>query len=439
MKRDFVKILEDQREVLNKYLERDYIDRAQVARIEVDNPCAQIITGIRRCGKSSLCHLALKGSKVRFGYVDFDDEKLEGISSDDLNDILQAAYVVYGQFDHLFLDEVQDAPSWPLFVNRLLKGGMHLVITGSNSHMLSSELATHLTGRHIPIELTPFTFEEFRRYRRRSDPKTTRDFALARSDYEDYLTFGGFPEVYQQADVRFYFKALYDMIVRRDIVQRKNVRTPRLLSNVTKVAMENFATEVSCAKLARQLEVSSVHVVQNYLGYLEECFLVALVPLYGRKAWERTRIGKIYAVDVALATFFNGSNPGDDHRGRRLENLVYQQLRNLRERLDYSIYYLKEDRHEVDFLLEGGGRIKRLIQVSYDISNPKTRERELAALFAVGAKLNCTDLLLITDHENGEEKRGDLTVRIVDIVNWLLEAPKEQGPVPLGLKGRNGK
>lgn len=163
--RDYKKILAEQKlEIERMMAEPDIIDRAPAARIDIGSPVAQIVTGIRRCGKSILCRLALKRSERRFGYDDFDDEVLEGVVAGDLNDILEAALVVYGSFDVLYLDEVQDAPAWELFVNRLLRRRMHLVVTGSSSKLLFSDLATHLTGRFIQIELTPFTFTEYRRY-----------------------------------------------------------------------------------------------------------------------------------------------------------------------------------------------------------------------------------------------------------------------------------
>ncbi len=425
--RDYVKILRRQKANLERLLSQTgIIDRAQRGRIDVNSTLAQIVIGVRRCGKSVLCRMALKESGVNYGYIDFDDEPLRNVSADELNDVLEAAYVVYGPFEHLFLDEVQDVEAWQLFVNRLLRQGMHLVITGSNSHLLSSELATHLTGRHIPIELTPFTFEEHRRFLGRGEIVVTEDYAEARRDFLQYAQEGGFPEIYRQSDVKAYHKALYDSILVRDIMQRHEIRQTALFSNVAYTVMSNFACELSAAKMANQLQVKSVNLMQNFIRYMEEAYLIETIKLYGRKAWERTRLGKGYAIDMGLANYFTGFSAGDNRRGRTLENIVFLQLRNKRYELDYEIYYYKDRRHEIDFLCDRRGRIMKLVQVAYEISDEKTRERELSALFDMGGKFKCDDLLLVTDHDNEVVERDGHKVRIVDIVTWLLESAAEK-------------
>ena len=420
--RDYKKILGEQKlEIERLMAEPDIIDRAPAARIDIGSPVAQIVTGIRRCGKSVLCRLALKRSGRRFGYVDFDDEALEGVEAGDLNDILEAALVVYGPFDVLYLDEVQDVPAWELFVNRLLRRRMHLVVTGSNSKLLFSDLATHLTGRFIQIELTPFTFAEYRRYLGREGSGGTEWRAEARRDYETYFRNGGFPETLRISDKRGYFKALYDSILVRDVLRRHKVRSPKLLSDVAFIAMSNYGSEISALNLSNQLSAASATTIQNYLHFIEESRLVDLVPRFGRKAWEKTRLGKVYGADMGLLSYFTGSVSSEDGLGRRLENLVYLQLRSMRDAQDFTISYLRESDSEVDFLVERRGREYTLIQVSYDISSPKTRTRELSALFAAGEKLGCDDLVLVTDHEDGTETDGRRTVKIVNIVDWLLK------------------
>ena len=167
---NYVEILKGQKKELARLMtDPSLIERREVAKIDLDSHMAQIVIGVRRCGKSVLCRMTLAKGNVSFGYIDFDDETLANLKAKDLNDVLEAAYEVYGPFEHLFLDEIQDVPSWQLFVNRLLRQGMHLVITGSNSRLLSSELATHLTGRFMSVELMPFTFAEYRRYLRRGE------------------------------------------------------------------------------------------------------------------------------------------------------------------------------------------------------------------------------------------------------------------------------
>ena len=424
--RNYEKILANQKVELERLMsEPDIIDRAPSASIDLNSPVAQIVTGIRRCGKSVLCRLALKRAGRAFGYVDFDDEALDGIEASDLDDVFKAALVVYGPFDMLYLDEIQDVPAWELFVNRLLRRRIHLVITGSNSKLLFSDLATHLTGRFVSIELNPFSFSEYRRWLGRGESGGTEWMAELRRDYVEYFHCGGFPETFRIADRRGYFKALYDSILVRDILHRHKVRNPKLLADVAFVAMSNHAQEISALKLANQLSAASVTTIQNYLTFLAESRLVDLLPRYGRKAWEKTRVGKVYAADNGLVSYFTGVSDTEEGHGRRLENLVWTALRAKRFEYDCSVSYLKEPAYEVDFIMERFRRPIRLVQVAYDISNPKTRERELSALFAASRHLGCDDLLLVTDHESGEETRDGMRVRIVDAPTWLLEFDRE--------------
>ena len=178
---DYNIILKNQKEDLDELLKADVLVRDRMSGIDLASPCAQVVIGVRRSGKSILCLTAFKTAGVPFGYVTFDDEKLDGIEVADLDEILKAVYVVYGPVRHLFLDEIQDAPKWQLFVNRLLRKGLHIVISGSNARLLSSELATHLTGRFVSTELFPFSFAEYRAYMKRDRPETTKGKAEARA------------------------------------------------------------------------------------------------------------------------------------------------------------------------------------------------------------------------------------------------------------------
>ena len=420
---DYIKIIEDQRKALLELMKDAVVPRRPMERIDLLSPCAQVVVGMRRCGKSVLCRMALQAHpEVKYGYINFDDEKLVDITPDDLNDLLEAAYVVYGE-------DIQDVPAWELFVNRLLRNKVHLLITGSNSKLLSSELATHLTGRHIPIELFSFSFFEYRMFLKRGEARTTQDRALLRRDYERYFDCGGLPETFHMPDVRGYIHTLYDAILYRDILRRYKIRNIKAFTDVARLLMESFAQEVSYRNIANRMGVTNIRTSQNYISYMEGAYLVQTVNRYSTHPHERLQIGKVYATDPGYITHFTGISEGDEARGRRLENLVFIQLRALREWLGYEIYYYRDQQHEVDFVLRRSGLPRRLIQVSYAIDNEKTRARELSALFEVGRKLKCDELILVTDHENGMETQNGQTVRIVDITTWLLEAPTESAPI----------
>jgi len=419
---DYVKIIENQRLELQKLLAAKTIVREPVHGIDLLSPCAQVVIGLRRCGKSVLCRMVLRQHpELRYGYIDFDDENLKDVAASDLDDILKAVYVVFGDIQVLFLDEVQNVEGWELFVNRLLRNGLHLLITGSNSKLLSTELSTHLTGRHLATELFAFSFEEYRRWLNRGAVKTTVDEAELRRDYNHYFENGGLPETFALTDVNGYLSMLYESILSRDIIRRHHLRSPVQFGRVAHVVMESYAQEISYRNLARQLEFTNLRTLQNYIGYLEHAYLVQSLKRYSTKRAERTKIGKVYAIDPGFITHFTGVAESDESRGRRLENIVFLQLKAKRKAFDSEIYYYQDGRHEVDFALVHLGKVTRLIQVAYEIESPKTRERELGALFDVGRNLGCDDLLLVTDHETGTETRDGMTVRIVDAPTWLLE------------------
>ena len=423
---DFTAIIDNQKEDLEELLAQRVVERAPMSRMELDAPFAQVAVGVRRSGKSVVCRTALARLGEPFGYVNFDDEKLDGLQASDLDDVLKAVLVVYGPVKRLFFDEIQDVPSWPLFVNRLLRKGFRIVISGSNARLLSSDLATHLTGRHVATEVFPFSFAEYRKFLGKGVPRTTTAQAETRRDYERYLRFGGLPETFGLQDPRGYLRSLFDSILFRDIFKRHNLRNPKMFSDVAKLVMESYGREISPSRIASRLGVRSAHTVDNYIRYMESAYLIQTVYRFSHKTSERLRIGKAYSIDLGFASFFTGVAEWDESRGRRLENAVFLALRAVRDEEDHEITYYRDQSHEVDFVLVHLGKAVRLVQVAYSIEDPATRKRELSSLFAVGHTLNCPDLLLVTDHENGEETRGGLRVRIVDAPTWLLENDREK-------------
>ncbi|MBR5440029.1 MAG: AAA family ATPase, partial [Prevotella sp.] len=175
----------------------DYLcARHEESLVDLDSPQAQVVIGVRRSGKSTLCFQALKNAGVKYAYADFDDERLAGLGTNQLNDVLEVLYKINGNFNYLFLDEIQNIEGWPLFVNRLLRNKMHVVLTGSNAKLLSSDLATHLTGRSNEIDLYPFSFAEYCTMKGVDYKlRTTKGIAIQRKTFDEYLQQGGFPEL----------------------------------------------------------------------------------------------------------------------------------------------------------------------------------------------------------------------------------------------------
>ena len=418
MKRDLAKIVQEQRRELERLLQVKMLERKPMGRIDVGSPLAQAVLGMRRSGKSVLCRMALAQANVKFGYVDFDDETLSKLGAEDLDDVLDAVSACYGEIDTYFFDEIQNVEGWHLFVNRLLRAGKHIVITGSNARLLTSDLATHLTGRHIPVEILPFSYAEYCKWIEHNTDE----------DWRHYFFNGGLPETFAMVDQRGYVSALYNSILSKDILGRHKVRNSRRFIDAAYVIMQQFSREIAYDSLAERAGVSSAHTMQVYLGYLAESYLVSLVRKYSHKPAERIRNDKLYLNDPAFISYFTGVMGSEEELGWRLENIVFLELLRRRYEEDTEIFYYKDQSYDIDFCLVRHGKIVQLVQVAYTIEGDHTRKREVASLLGAGRKLNCPDLLLLTDHERETIHEGGQIVRVLPVKEWCTwDAPFQKG------------
>ena len=239
-------VLLEQREEFNTCLLEEYCSRAEEELVDLNSKLAQVVIGIRRSGKSTLCFNVIKKSGEKFAYVNFDDERLSEVSAESLNSILECLYKIYGDFNYLFIDEIQNIDEWYLFVNRLLRTGMHVLITGSNAKLLSGELATHLTGRHLKIELFPFSFAEYCDYKKNSKfHGTTKEKGFLRAAFDDYLHDGGFPELLNEKRKQAYINTLVDSILKRDIEKRHSVKYKAAFENIANHLLNNAPAKIN--------------------------------------------------------------------------------------------------------------------------------------------------------------------------------------------------
>lgn len=415
-------ILADQRKEL---VERDrsaLIDRVEEGLIHLDSHLAQVVIGVRRSGKSTLCQAAALRSGRPFGYVNFDDERLVSLRGKELNAVLETLYALNGRFDLLFLDEVQNIPEWNLFVNRLLRQGMHVLVTGSNAKLLSGELATHMTGRYHAIELFPLSFGEFCASRG-IDPtdKTTLAAGLRRQALGDYLRQGGFPELLSEGpSAPGYARALIGDILERDIRQRLRQRSVAPIRAVADYLLGIVPTIPKPSTLNARLALGRApKTISAYIEHLKRAYLLIALQKWSRKPHLRIRNEKLYPVDVALMGGGRLANP-DENVGWRLETVVLiELLRRHRPFLD-EVFYYQENRAEADFVVCRGNETVAVIQVSADIGTPKAREREFRGAIAAAKATGCPEATLVTLHERGEETREGVRVRIVRAQDWLV-------------------
>ena len=352
----------------------------------------KLITGPRRAGKSVYALQILSGKN--YAYLNFDDTQLLGTFNED--SVMQALAEVYPGYEYLLLDEVQNLESWDAWVSKLYRRGVNLVITGSNANLLSS-------GAPINAELP--------------EEKAKLFIEMA-----DYLKKGGYPEIVKNREIeQAYLTALFDSIILKDVAQRHKIRKITELYDLADYLISNYSSPLSYNEIADELSLGSVTTVKKFCGYLAEPYLFFYLPRYNNKLKEMKKAPrKVYVIDNGF--IYTRSFELSSNNGRQLENMVFIEL--LRRGFDLKkslFYYRTSNDKEVDFVTRDGRKVTSLIQVSYDISKTKTRERELDALVKASEELKCDNLLLITwDKEDSVDYKGKV-IRIEPVYKWLSE------------------
>jgi len=396
-----------------RYVSRDGLEKA---RENLKNNLIKVIIGPRRAGKSVFSIQMLEG--LNFAYLNFDDERLTSVS--DYDEILKAIRQVYGDSRIILFDEIQNLPNWELFVNRLHRRGFNIIITGSNAHLLSRELSTHLTGRYVQFRIFPFSFSEYLRAKAfvvddALELKEREGLLLGHLDH--YLKNGGYPEIVVKGmDRKDYLTTLFESILFKDIVKRYGVRYPKMLSDLAHYLITNHSNEFSFTKLKNLLNFRSVHTVENYFNYLSEAFLLFSVNRFSFKFKEQIKSPKkVYGYDPGMINAIKFKTGRD--LGRSMENLVAVEL--MRREVDFY-YYKSMNGKEVDFVIKEGPKVVQLLQVCYDIDHYPTRKRESISLIKGGKDLGCKDLTILTWEHIAEEEYRGLRINFVPLWRWLL-------------------
>ncbi len=418
---DFKEVIKEQRlELENLQKTEHIIPREGLPEAEnyLKYPNILVITGIRRCGKSIFSYLLENGHK--FGYINFDDERLFGLRASDLNSVLQALYELYGELDYIILDEVQNIAGWELFANRLRRS-KRVILTGSNSNLLSTELATHITGRHISIKLFPFSFKEYLTFKKFvfSKAYTSQEKAVIANHLQDYLTNGGMPEVYKFG--KSILLRTYDDILTKDVVIRHKLKKSDDLKRMAKYLISNASEEFTYSSLAKTLAVKHVSTISKWFSHLEECFLIFKLERFDFKLKQQfIAPKKVYCIDPGIVDLIGFKF--SENKGRIIENVVAIQLQRKKEKdHDLEIYYWKDySQKEVDFVLKKRRKVIGLIQVSAISSQDELKKRETDALTAASEKLKCDDLTIITLNLETETNTKNKTIHLIPLWKWLL-------------------
>ncbi len=385
-------VIDSQRET---FLKQDSgFTRDALTYIPVAESFATIITGIRRCGKSTLLLQLLRRDYQDAVYLNFDDIRLSGFETGDFTRLHRE--IEKREIKVLFFDEIQIVESWEKYINQLLREGYKVFITGSNASMLSVELGTHLTGRHLSMELFPFSYSEFIRF---------KELENGENAVLGYLKTGGIPE-YLKTGISIVLNTLVDDILMRDIAVRHSVRDINSLRQLTAFLITNIGNLVSANKLVGMFDIKSPATFLEYFSFLKDAYLLDFVPMFSHSLKVQARNPKkVYVMDMGLYT--ENSVSTSDNIGRRLENLIFLHLR----RKYKQIFYYK-DKGECDFITLEKSAVKEAIQVCLTV-NDENFDREYNGLLGAMQNLGLKEGCIVTLNQSDLFEIDDMTIKMV--------------------------
>lgn len=424
---EIIKVLEDwnfwNRE-LDCGIEREfYLKKLQKL---IQRGFCTIITGPRRAGKTYIMRQFVKGL-INNGihpsstlFINFEDPRLTELNPTTLEKIYKTYIENLKPKDEVFLffDEIQEVEDWEKWVLKILElKEAYIFISGSNAKLLSRELATLLTGRHLDLTVMPLSFAEFLKFKEAE----TSDFFAMKELFKEYIRFGGFPEVVLSKNKREILLSYLSDILEKDIIRRHSIRKGEQIRSLLRFYLTNFSALVTNTSVSKFLEISK-DTVDKFSRYLEDAFLLSFVKRFSFKVKEVEKSPrKVYSIDTGLSNVMEVSLT--ENLGRHFENIVYLEL--LRQKtiaLEMEIFYFKEiHTGEVDFVIKTGKEIKSLIQVCLDISNPNTKKRETKSLLKASEALKCNDLLIITEDREEEERVNGKIVKILPLLKFLQQ------------------
>ncbi len=416
-------IAEQEVEMVEKFKKENIIERENQSTITdyLKPNIALIITGLRRTGKSVFSFSILKGKN--FGYINFEDERLSDLNANEMNRVLEAIYSLKGNVETFLFDEIQNVYGWEKFISRLVPNH-RIIITGSNATLMSRELATHLTGRHLDFMLFPFSFREYLRFNnftpKKDDIYITASIAKIKEHLNGYIKAGGIPEGINIGK-RFILQLEND-IIEKDVIQRYKIKYRKKLKELSHYLLSNFSSEISYNKMKNVLGVRSATTVSNWMDYISSSYLIFELNKYSPKLKEQMLSSKkVYSLDNGLINSLSFKT--SENFGRLMENLVAVELfrRKSYWHNEWEVFYFKDyQQNEVDFLVKEGYTVKELVQVSYANSFDEIEKREYRSLIKASYLLGCNELKIITwdydDIKNIDSKR----VNFIPLWKWLI-------------------
>ena len=404
-------------------------------KLPTDSGLMVTATGVRRCGKSSMMkivanHLLESGvDKRRILWVNFDDERLDGMQADELDEVIQAYREMFPDIDfstvYIFFDEIQNVEKWELFVMRLYKSYCkNIYLTGSNAKMLSSQIATSLRGWPVEFEVFPLSLDEYMRFK---GVEASRFDEVGRAKLlttcREYLHSSAFPEIVLMNEESLKIRKVqgyFNTMLFRDLMEHYKLSNPELVRYVLKRLMLNITKPTSVNSIYNDLKSQGRKVDKNRLYELVD-MVCEIFMFFKVNRWsasiikENNRLPKYYFIDNGMRNAI--IMPQSDDDGKLLENAVYLHLRRLANP-QQKISYFNEG-HECDFVLQTEERIDRLIQVCWTLSDENTKNRELKGLKCAFEATGCKECMIITFDEEEEIQHEGLAVKVIPVWKWL--------------------
>jgi len=390
--------------------ERESLDRSDAGvlrelmnSVKITDSFATIITGVRRSGKSTFLNQLLKLQK-KGCYLNLEDPRLDGFELSDFNKVEITMKELYGESIVYFFDEIQNVNKWQKFVRYLVDKKEKVVITGSNASLLSNELGTKLTGRHLQVEMFPFSFTEFLNIKKQEP---------CAESFEEYLYQGGFPEYVKKQNPPILHELLTD-IVMRDIVSRFGIKNTAILNKIAIYLATHVGKEFSYNSLKNMFNIKSVQSVIDYVDYFENAYLIFTVPRFSY-SYKQQQVNpkKVYSIDNGLSHVNSVSFSKD--KGKMLENVVFLALR---QKIKSIFYFQKE--YECDFVVKEKEKITSAIQVCLEL-NEENQKREVNGLLLALKEFDLKNGLILTHHQDDEFLIDGKKIIVTPVWKWLLK------------------
>ena len=374
-----------------------------------------ILTGVRRCGKSTLLK-ELMQEVSSWCYVNFEDERFLDFRAQDFEALNEVLVEIYGVSRIYFFDEIQNIEKFETFVRRLQDEGKKVVITGSNASLLSKEFGTRLTGRYKVFEVYPFSFREFLDFKKVDVEK--EDFYLVEKKvgliklFDEYAALGGLPEYLKNKD-KEYVRTTYENILYKDIIVRYAVKRQRIIKELVNILATNISSLFTYNALKRTLGLANAITIKEYISYLNNSYLFFELQKFSYSLKEQLGSPrKIYLVDAAFSQVC-GLN-FSENKGKVLENIVFIELK----RKNFEVYYYT-DKNECDFVIKNGTKVNEVIQVCYSLDK-ESREREIKGLLEAMEKFKLKEGTIITKEQTEEISVGDKKIKVLPAFKWLF-------------------